>query len=158
MQENIKEYKVVLEECLAECKKMLDFEAQKRKALIDSDMNNLGSILQYQQATMMKLENIEKKRVAAQEKAGFGEMKADEIIEGIKDSEQKKEFTTTVNELRTIVEEIQRLNKISIDIAKSNLKIANTILQQQQAEDTGVYNSAGKNAKWAPGSSFEGKI
>ena len=75
MQENIKEYKAVLEECLAECKKMLDFEAQKRKALIDSDMNNLGSILQSQQATMMKLENVEKKRVAAQEKAGFGEMK-----------------------------------------------------------------------------------
>ena len=67
--------------CLAECKKMLDFEAQKRKALLDSDVNNLTAVLQAQQATMMKLENIEKKRIAAQEKAGFGEMKADEIIE-----------------------------------------------------------------------------
>ena len=41
MQDNIKKYKAVLEECLAECKKMLDFEAKKRKALLDSDVNNL---------------------------------------------------------------------------------------------------------------------
>jgi len=159
MQENIKEYKAVLEECLVECKKMLDFEAEKRKALLESDMNNLSAVLQSQQATMMRLENIEKKRVAAQEKAGFGEMKADEIIEKIQDSEQKKNFTVTVNELRAIVEEIQKLNKISIDIAKSNLKIANTILQQeQQAGNTGVYTSSGGNANWAPSSSFEEKI
>ena len=65
MQENIKEYKAVLEECLVECKKMLDFEAEKRKALLESDMNNLSAVLQSQQATMMRLENIEKKRVAA---------------------------------------------------------------------------------------------
>lgn len=156
MQENIKEYKAVLEECLVECKKMLDFEAEKRKALLESDVNNLSTVLQYQQATMMKLENIEKKRITAQEKAGFGEMKADEIIEKIDDNEQKKSFTVTVNELRGIVEEIQRLNKISIDIAKSNLKIANTILQQQ-AENAGVYTSSGENANWAS-SSFEGKI
>ena len=158
MQENIKEYKAVLEECLVECKKMLDFEAQKRKALLDSDINNLSVVLQSQQAAMMKLENIEKKRIAAQEKAGFGEMKADEIIESITDAEQKKSFTVTVNELRAIVEEIQELNKISIDIAKSNLKIANTILQQQQTENTGVYTSSGANTKWSSGSSFEEKI
>ena len=157
MNQNIVEYKAVLEECLAECKKMLDFEAKKRKALLDSDVNNLTAVLQAQQATMMKLENIEKKRIAAQEKAGFGEMKADEIIEKIEDKEQKNSFTSTVNELRTIVEEIQSLNKISIDIAKSNLKIANTILQQEQAENTGVYTASGANANWSS-SSFEEKI
>ena len=103
------------------------------------------------------LENIEKKRIAAQEKAGFNEMRAEEIIEKITDENEKQSFTLTVNELRTIVEEIQRLNKISIDIAKSNLKIANTILQQQPSDDTGVYTSTGSNAKWAS-SSFEEKI
>ena len=157
MNQNIVEYKAVLEECLVECKKMLDFEAKKRKALLDSDVNNLTAVLQAQQATMMKLENIEKKRIAAQEKAGFGEMKADEIIEKIEDKEQKNSFTSTVNELRAIVEEIQSLNKISIDIAKSNLKIANTILQQQQADNTGVYTSSGANANRSS-SSFEEKI
>ncbi len=157
MNQNIVEYKVVLEECLVECKKMLDFEAKKRKALLDSDVNNLTAVLQAQQATMMKLENIEKKRIAAQEKAGFGEMKAHEIIEKIEDKEQKNSFTSTVNELRTIVEEIQSLNKISIDIAKSNLKIANTILQQQQTDNAGVYTATGGNANWSS-SSFEEKI
>lgn len=157
MQGNIKEYKAVLEECLVECKKMLDFESDKRKALLESDINNLSVVLQSQQATMMKLENIEKRRIEAQEKAGFGEMKADEIIDKIEDAEQKNSFTVMVNELRAIVEEIQRLNKISIDIAKSNLKIANTILQQQQSENAGVYTSRGENANWAS-SSFEEKI
>ena len=84
-------------------------------------------------------------------------MKADEIIEKIEDKEQKNSFTSTVNELRTIVEEIQSLNKISIDIAKSNLKIANTILQQQQTENSGVYTASGANANWSS-SSFEEKI
>ena len=157
MQDNVKKYKAVLEDCLVECKKMLDFETEKRRALLDSDISNLGSVLQSQQATMMKLENLEKKRIAAQEKAGFSEMRADEIIEKITDEVEKQSFTLTVNELRTVVEEIQKLNKISIDIAKSNLKIANTILQQQSTDDTGVYTSTGSNAKWAS-SSFEEKI
>ena len=157
MQENAKKYKAVLEECLVECKKMLDFETEKRRALLDSDMNNLSGVLQSQQATMMKLENLEKKRISAQEKAGFSDMKAEEIIEKITDEKEKQSFTSTVNELRTLVEEIQKLNKISIDIAKSNLKIANTILQQQPNETTGVYTSTGSNAKWSS-SSFEEKI
>ena len=157
MQDNIKKYKAVLEDCLVECRKMLDFETEKRRALLDSDINNLGTVLQSQQATMMRLENLEKKRITAQEKAGFNEMRADEIIEKITDEAEKQSFTHTVNELRTVVEEIQRLNRISIDIAKSNLKIANTILQQQPADDTGVYTSTGSNAKWAS-SSFEEKI
>ena len=157
MQDSVKKYKAVLEDCLVECKKMLDFETEKRRALLDSDISNLGVVLQSQQATMMKLENLEKKRIAAQEKAGFNEMRAEEIIEKITDENEKQSFTLTVNELRTVVEEIQRLNKISIDIAKSNLKIANTILQQQPADDTGVYTSTGSNAKWAS-SSFEEKI
>lgn len=157
MQDNVKKYKTVLEECLVECKKMLDFETEKRRALLDSDMNNLSGVLQSQQATMMKLENLEKKRISAQEKAGFSDMKAEEIIEKIADEKEKKSFTSTINELRTLVEEIQKLNKISIDIAKSNLKIANTILQQQPNESTGVYTSNGSNAKWSS-SSFEEKI
>ncbi len=157
MQDNVKKYKAVLEECLVECKKMLDFETEKRRALLDSDMNNLSGVLQSQQATMMKLENLEKKRISAQEKAGFSDMKAEEIIEKIADEKEKKSFTSTINELRTLVEEIQKLNKISIDIAKSNLKIANTILQQQPNESTGVYTSTGSNAKWSS-SSFEEKI
>ncbi len=157
MQDNVKKYKAVLDDCLVECKKMLDFETEKRRALLDSDISNLGSVLQSQQATIMKLENLEKKRIAAQEKAGFNEMRAEEIIEKITDENEKQSFILTVNELRTIVEEIQRLNKISIDIAKSNLKIANTILQQQPSDDTGVYTSTGSNAKWAS-SSFEEKI
>ena len=157
MQDNIKKYKAVLEDCLVECRKMLDFETEKRRALLDSDMNNLSAVLQSQQATMMKLENLEKKRIAAQEKAGFSDMKAEEIIEKITDEKEKQSFTSTVNELRTLVEEIQKLNKISIDIAKSNLKIANTILQQQPNETTGVYTSTGSNAKWSS-SSFEEKI
>jgi hypothetical protein len=84
-------------------------------------------------------------------------MKAEEIIEKITDEKEKQSFTSTVNELRTLVEEIQRLNKISIDIAKSNLKIANTILQQQSSDEAGVYTSTGSNAKWSS-SSFEEKI
>lgn len=157
MQDNIKKYKAVLEECLVECKKMLDFETEKRRALLDSDMNNLSTVLQSQQATIMKLESLEKKRISAQEKAGFSDMKAEDIIEKITDEKEKQSFTLILNELRSLVEEIQRLNRISIDIAKSNLKIANTILQQQPNETTGVYTSTGSNAKWSS-SSFEEKI
>ena len=157
MQDNIKKYKAVLEDCLVECRKMLDFETEKRRALLDSDMNNLSTVLQSQQATIMKLESLEKKRISAQEKAGFSDMKAEDIIEKITDEKEKQSFILILNELRTLVEEIQRLNRISIDIAKSNLKIANTILQQQPEDETGVYTSTGSNAKWSS-SSFEEKI
>ena len=92
MNQNIVEYKAVLEECLVECKKMLDFETEKRRALLDSDMNNLSAVLQSQQATMMKLENLEKKRISAQEKAGFSDMKAEDIIEKITDEKEKQKM------------------------------------------------------------------
>lgn len=155
--QNVQEYKKVLSDCLIECKKMLDFETEKRQALLDSDMNNLSAVLQAQQATMMRLEGIEKKRVASQEKAGFANLSADEIIEKIEDATEKIEFTKVVNELRGIVEEIQRLNKISIDIAKSNLQIANTLLQQQQGDTGSVYTASGENTNWKT-SSYEDKI
>ena len=122
-------------------------EFKERRSEIKNQENRL----------LQREENLEKKRIAAQEKAGFSEMKAEEIIEKITDEKEKQSFTSTVNELRTLVEEIQRLNKISIDIAKSNLKIANTILQQQSSDEAGVYTSTGSNAKWSS-SSFEEKI
>ena len=83
--------------------------------------------------------------------------KHDIVAIRITDEKEKKVFAITINELRAVVEEIQELNRISIDIAKSNLKIANTILQQQPADETGVYTSTGSNAKWSS-SSFEEKI
>ena len=52
---------------------------------------------------------------------------------------------------------VDKLLEEAIDIAKSNLKIANTILQQQSSDEAGVYTSTGSNAKWSS-SSFEEKI
>ena len=148
------------ERCAAQCKAMLEFEQEKRQALLAEDMNRLESMIQSQQAAIMKLESLEKQRVDAQEKAGFGAMTATEILGTMKESPEKTELAIHIGTLRHALEEIRFHNEKSLEIARTNIKMLNALNANpaDKKERPVVYKpgQAGKPG-WQAASSFDKK-
>ncbi|MCL1848377.1 MAG: flagellar protein FlgN [Clostridiales bacterium] len=149
------------ERCVAQCKSMLAFEQEKRQALLADDLTRLESMIQAQQAAIMRLESLEKQRMEAQEKAGYQDMRAEEILERMGDGPEKEALARQVGELKQTMEEIRYQNDKAMEIARANLQIVNTLAPGGEQKDRqGVYRpkQAG-GADWQSGSSsFETKI
>ena len=149
------------ERCVAQCKTMLTFEQEKRQALLSDDLTRLESMIQAQQAAIMKLESLEKQRMEAQEKAGYHRLSADEILELLDDGPDKDILARQVGELKQTLEEIRYHNEKAMEIARANLQIVNTLATgKEQKERQGVYRP-GHAGVWQTGASstsFETKI
>jgi len=148
------------ERCLAQCKTMLSFEQEKRQALLSDDLSRLESMIQAQQAAIMRLESLEKQRMEAQERAGYHNLSADAILELLDDGPDKDTLARQVGELRQTLEEIRYQNDRAMEIARANLQIVNSLTAgKEQKERQGVYKpgQAGK-AGWQTGSSFDQKM
>ncbi len=147
--------------CVSQCHAMLEFEQEKRQALLADDMERLEAMIQNQQAAIMKLESLEKQRLEAQEKAGYDRMSADEILKVMPEGPEKEEMAQQVGELRKTLEEIRYHNDKSMEITRANLQIMNTLAgaQEQKKPQQGVYRP-GQNSgsRWQGSSSFEKKI
>ena len=98
------------ERCVAQCKAMLSFEQEKRQALLSDDLSRLESMIQAQQAAIMKLESLEKQRMEAQENAGYHNLSADAILELLDDGPDKAILARQVGELKQTLEEIRYHN------------------------------------------------
>jgi hypothetical protein len=146
--------------CLAQCKTMLEFEQEKRQALLADDMDRLESMLQNQQAAIMKLESLEKQRLTAQEKAGYDHMTAAEILKVMKEGPEKEELARQTEELQETLEGIRYHNEKALEITRTNLQMINTLATgQEQKKQQGIYRPGqGGGAEWRGGSSFEKKI
>jgi len=150
------------ERCVAQSKTMLTFEQEKRQALLSDDLTRLESMIQAQQAAIMKMESLEKQRLEAQEKAGFHQMKADEVLANMESGPDKEALAELVRVLRTTLEEIRYHNTKAVDIARNNLQILDMLStgkeQQQQHGRQGVYSPKQAGAGWQGSPSFEKKI
>ena len=148
------------ERCVNQCKTMLEFEQEKRQALLSDDLDRLESMIQAQQAAIMKLESLEKMRLEAQESAGYHRMTADEILELLDDGPDRETLARQMAELRQTMEEIRYHNNKAMEIARANLQIVNILATgKEQRDPQGVYKpkTAG-SSNWQGGSSFEKKI
>jgi flagellar biosynthesis/type III secretory pathway chaperone len=147
--------------CVAQCKTMLEFEQEKRQALLADDMDRLEAMLQSQQAAIMKLESLEKQRLAAQERAGYDHMTAAEILAVLQEGPEKQELAQQTAELRETLAGIRYHNEKALEITRANLQMINTLAtgQEQKQQQPGIYRPGQDGgAKWQSGSSFEKKI
>lgn len=147
----------MLQEFSDACEKMLacmqlavEAEAEKRRVLLDRDAAAVDSLLQEQQAMTMRLESLEKKRLAAQEKAGLAGLKPEQIL--AKHSERRAELTELFRNMHNAADQLQELNKASMDIARTELRLLGAI----QAEE-GLYAPGGHKAEDS-GNAFNEKI
>ncbi|MCL2121451.1 MAG: flagellar protein FlgN [Clostridiales bacterium] len=149
------------ERCVAQCKTMLGFEQEKRQALLSDDLTRLENMIQAQQAAIMKLESLEKQRMEAQEKAGYHQLSAEEIIELLDEGMEKDVLTKQVGELKQTLGEIRHHNGKAMEIARSNLQIVNSLATgKEKKERQGLYRpgSAGEWRTDSSSTSFETKI
>jgi hypothetical protein len=140
---------------------MLEFEQEKRQALLSDDMDRLEAMIQTQQASIMKLESLEKQRLDAQERAGFGNMPAVEILSKMHDGPEKAELTRHVGDLKQTLEDIRFHNEKSLEIARANLNLISALTSKQEhhKETPGTYRPGqiGKPG-WDTSATFDKKF
>lgn len=146
-------------ECLKHCEKMLEGEREKRKALVVSDAEKIEAALKTQQASAMQLENLERKRIDAQNAAGYSNRTASEIIAEVADPEAARELNDIYVKWKATVAEIKDYNEKSMELATANLKLYEALVSGPVNETKSpTYGPKGHKGTNSPNSSFEEKI
>lgn len=107
----------------------LNNEREKRRALLDNDIGRIEAMLQVQQAAAMKLRGFEAKRIALQAKLGLPDVRAKELLGAISDQDAQRSIDALFTEIADIAGEVREQNKQSLELASTNLKILDLILQ-----------------------------
>ena len=156
----IQSFLTATERCVAQSKTMLSFEQEKRQALLSDDLTRLESMIQAQQAAIMKMESLEKQRLEAQEKAGYHNLSASEILALLGDSPDRAILARQISELKLTLEEIRYHNEKAMEIARANLQVVEKMSAGAARNDQqGVYRpKPSGGADFQGGSSFETKI
>lgn len=137
---------------------LVDAEQEKRQALLDHNMDRLSEILHAQQAQVMRLEGLEKKRLQAQQDAGFGGLTGSQIAARL-DGSDKTRMEESLKRLTGVTDELRELNRLAMDIADSELKLIDMLLRSSQEKTSGLYTAGGKKgAGRGQGAAFEEKI
>ncbi len=150
-------YLEVTRECLEQCMGMLETEKSKRKALLRRDTKELESVISGQQAKIMQLENMERKRLEAQAHAGFGGQTASQMLDAMPEGEEKTQLQQLLAQLRETVQQLKTNNQEALKIAQAELRVYQQVgFVQEKTSNSPTYKPGrSKRADW---SSFEQKI
>ena len=146
--------------CTGIIQEMIPMEKEKRQALLSEDPERMQEMMQTQQAAMMRLRLAEEKRIQYQKDAGFGHLRAEEILEQAP-PEQKESLQACFLDLRRAAEQLQAYNAKAMEIAQANLAFwESTMHKEHLSAPQQVTYSAKKGS--APstfgGSSFQTKV
>lgn len=119
---------------------MITIEQQKREALLKYDIETTKKLMQNQQALVMQLDIMEKKRIAIQMAAGYSSMTSHAILDSISEDE-KILLAPIFDQLRFLAKELQALNKVSLDIATTELRLMGVA---PASSSGGLYQANGK--------------
>ena len=160
MKTEYKEYIAFLEKYRDELNTALLNEREKRLALLNSDFERLEAMLQVQQAETMKLKSFESKREQFQEKLGFENRTAKEIVSSISDTEAKSTLGNLFLEIVEIVSRIKEQNQMSLELANTNLKLLDRVFNNtEHSNQNGLYGpDNSKQNTFSKGSSFKEMI
>ncbi len=157
--EEMKEYIEVAEKSVACCRDMLSQEQEKRRALLGNDQKRLEAVLKNQQAAVMKLDSLEKRRLAAQEKLGLGGKSAEEVLAALPQGAQKDRLAELFGEMSGSCRELRELNKTALGIARENLRLMEQMTGSIPQGQAGLYTRGRQtDARGGLASSFEEKI
>ncbi len=137
--------------------KIKELEEEKRLHLLSYNIDKANAVLKMQQALTMELENLETKRITAQKNAGFENLTSSEILKKL-DSEDRVPLENAFSKLVLAADDLQVLNKISLDIANTELRLIDNISSDLPKPIQSVtYSSMGKK-NVRNFSSYDGKI
>ncbi|NLV86638.1 MAG: flagellar protein FlgN [Clostridiales bacterium] len=154
------EYIAFMEKYRDELTEVEKNERAKRQALLESDMAKLETIISTQQAQTMKLRSLEDKRIQLQEALSPETLTAREFLAGMDEGEDKRRLTALVREITALTESIKEQNKQALELAQTNFKILETVLQKDSFnQEKNVYGpSGGRRDTGTSGKTFAGEV
>lgn len=153
MNNYLQEFILAADKCTEHCRKMAGHEQEKRQALLYGDDKRLETVLQTMQSDLMRLEQLEKRRMECQEKAGFESLSADELLEKVPSVEDREKLKACFDGLRDAAEELRFYNSKAIEIAKANLQFISVVEKRNKTVDSAATYKPGQSGKSAGGSS-----
>lgn len=121
-------------------------EAQKRDALLSNQLEKIQRTLQQQQAVVMQLGNLEKRRAELQQACGFGGLSFRQILAKLPEEEQPH-AEAILKRFEAAVQEIRFNNDKAMDIAQDKIKIISQIIPEEISEGEAYAPPSVKAAK-----------
>lgn len=103
-------------------KKFAEVEDEKTAVIIEGNIEKLDAILNVEQGFNMKVQNIEKTRIAAVKNLGLEKKTLPDIID-MSEGGQKETLSRLFNELNNHISAIKRINAYNTKLVKSRLEI-----------------------------------
>ncbi len=131
-----------IRESTEQLEQMIELEQEKRQALLNPTLDGLEAMLPRQQAAVMQMESSERRRLAAQAKAGFEGLTGEEIQAKVPPDEAEA-IAPLLTKLRSVAEELRSLNRTAMDVARANLRFVEKVTGTNEAP-SGLYQAPGK--------------
>jgi hypothetical protein len=160
MDDVLKEFLIATQRCIEQLEIMIPLEQEKYQALISDNLEQIEEMIQSQQASIMKLKSLEAHRVNCQEKAGFGHLNADQILQSLSEDD-KAVFSKTFSKMRKTAQELRLCNAKAMEISRASMVFWQNMDPHQKPPVSAkvTYGAKGPSpARMGAGSLFQTKI
>lgn len=137
-------------------KQMVEAQKIQLEAVLSREIKLVEKNMSVLQTYLMKLDNMEKKRMDLQEQAGYADMTFKQIIENTP-SEDRPEAQRMFDEMDRCVSEVSFYNKKSQEKVKLDLQLMGNSKMVSTASNVGGYTANKKAVDTDSRSLFEGK-
>lgn len=110
---------------------IVDFEVNKLTALLNNDLVQIENNILLQQAHLMKIESIERKRFAFTQSLGYENHSLNDIVQSFT-GDEKEALLKIHHDLSAMIQDIKHYNQKSMELAQMNL----TLFQSQMKPST----------------------
>ncbi len=127
--------------------KMNEFEGTLRNAFLQKKNDKINTYMNTKQANVMKLKQLEEKRLKIFEQHGLLNTTAKQLLQTL-DNQDKKDVSVAIDRLTESYKKLSYSNKVSLDIA-NNLSL---LLEKGKADNKNLYGLDGKKTSGSSGS------
>ena len=153
---SMQEYIELIEECAQQCREMLAIEGEKRRALMLNDAAAVEAAMNSQQAALMRLEALEKRRLQLQQELGLDpQATAAQILQSMAPSDERARLQSAAEQLRRSAQELQEQNRESMELARLDIRLMESLRARAgtaQTSSAGLYSRGRGPASPAAGS------
>lgn len=139
---NFKDFKTVVGDLITLIEEFNQLETEKLKAVQQNRVTFVEEAMKKEQAAIMKLRGLDKKREAIQKDLGWERLTFQQILSQVPVVE-KEELQPLFEQLTGCVRQFDDTRDSAQKALEINLHHINTILSKRAAEESGSYNSDG---------------
>lgn len=131
----MKQFEQVIHEMIEVFDQFLPLEQEKLKAVSENNLTVLEDCMNQEQAVVLKLRGLEKKREDAQKQLGWAGKTFREIIELVPD-EKQVEYRQLFEQLTNSMNMFQEANESALDTITVNLRRIDNTLKRKDPQGT----------------------